>query len=100
MNYILTAFKQRDSIRQYAFRGTTEDKQHRDFTVDVDLALLLRHRIPLQEIPLLCRRLLEGKPVSEQSRHLTFTPALMLEYAGRRDAAAREAALRRRGTGC
>ena len=96
MDYVLMTFRQRNNVRQYAFQGTTVDKQRVEFIVDVDLALVLKHGIPMQEIPLLCRRLLEEKPVSEQARKVNFTQAQMQDYAARRDAAKKEAAARRR----
>lgn len=97
MDYVLMDFQQRANVRHYSFRGTTEDNQRFDFVVNVDLDIVLKHRIPIQEIPLLCRRLLEQEPVSAQSRKLTFSEEHMQAHVKRCEEEKRQAVMRRKG---
>ncbi len=83
-SYVLVAFLQRENIRHFRFKGTAEDKQRLEFTVGVDLTLTRTYGIAAQELPLLCRRLLEEKPVIEQARRSTFSEARMADYARQR----------------
>ena len=97
MDYVLMDFQQEANVRHYAFQGTTEDDQRFNFVVNVDLDIVFKHRIPIQEIPLLCRRLLEQEPVSEQSRKLTFTEEHMRAHVKRCEEEKRQAVMRRKG---
>ncbi len=64
------------------------------FTVRTDLSLIRKYGIHVQELPLLCRELLERRPVSEAGRHFTLTEEDMrLHQAGRMSA---EAATRKK----
>jgi len=51
-------FDQAAGVRLYAFQGDA-DGIRTDYTVGVDLALTASHGIRIQELPLLCRELLE-----------------------------------------
>jgi hypothetical protein len=93
--YLLVSFEQRNNIRQYSFSGRTEEGQRHEFLVDVDLGLIRRHRIPMQEIPLLCCRLLEERAVSLQDRQITLTEAHMEIIAERAAELKRQAEQRR-----
>lgn len=95
-SYVLIAFQQRENIRHFRFKGTSEDKQRLEFIVGVDLALTRTYGIAAQELPLLCRRLLEEKPVLEQSRRSMFSEARMADYARRRDEERQQGEQRRR----
>jgi len=94
--YGLTGFHQEDNnIRTYVFEGIGADRTRRKVTVSVDLGLIRKYEIPLQELPLLCHDLLEGQSAGQQVHTLTFTKKDMLGYANRR-AAARHAAEERK----
>ncbi|MBZ5579555.1 MAG: hypothetical protein LAP40_23590 [Acidobacteriia bacterium] len=81
MDFTLTGFLQDREIRHYTFQGTEEDRTRRQFTVDADLGLLRKYGIALQELPLLCRRLLERNAPSREVKVVTFSEDLMREHA-------------------
>jgi hypothetical protein len=86
MEYVLTGFQQDNNIRRYAFQGIAGDRTRVDFTVNVDLSLIRRYEISVQELPLLCRHLLEGQ-LPEQDHTVTFTEDDMRGHASTRAAA-------------
>jgi hypothetical protein len=86
MEYVLTGFQQDNNIRRYAFQGIAGDRSRTDFTVNVDLSLIRRYEISVQELPLLCRHLLEEQ-VAEQDRTVEFTEDAMRGHASIRAAA-------------
>lgn len=81
MQFILTGFTQDLGFRVFAFEGIGEDRTRTVFVVRTDLALTRRYGIRLQELPLLCRGLLERRDESEQERTFTFSEAEMLSHA-------------------
>ena len=94
MEYVLTGFHQASSIRQYAFQRIAADRTRTEFTVGVDLDLVRKYQISLQELPLLCRHFLEGQPPAqeaEEAHTMTFSEEDMLGYANRRAAEQSEA---------
>lgn len=58
--FLLTGFTQDAAIRIYAFDGRI-DAQRTPYTVEVDLALIPGYGIQIQELPLLCRELLQAQ---------------------------------------
>ena len=95
MDFVFSGFNQQDTIRKYTFQRIASDRSRTSFTVTADLALLKKHAIAVQELPLLCRRLLESQSEDEQSRAFTFTEQDMLTFVGKRTAE-RELASQRR----
>jgi hypothetical protein len=95
MEYVLTGFKQDENIRLFAFDGIDGVRTRARFTVGVDISLIRKYAISLQELPLLCRHLLEGQAAAGPDRKFTFTEADMVGFADRR-AAAQQAAEERR----
>jgi hypothetical protein len=73
MQFILVGFNQETDFRTFAFQGIAADRTRTDFTVRADLALSRKYGIRVQELPLLCRRLLERDDAGEEKRTLTFT---------------------------
>src|SRR5215469_18411941 len=57
--FTLTGFRQANGIRSYVYQCQHDDGSSTEFTVDAEVSLLKKHGIGLQELPLLCRRLLE-----------------------------------------
>lgn len=95
MQFILTGFTQDMGFRVFAFERTSEDRVRTRYTVRADLALIRRYGIRVQELPLLCRSLLERRDSGDQPRALTFTEDEMSLHA--KDCAmAREAAAQKR----
>lgn len=96
MDYVLTSVHHESNVRKFSFDGIDADRGRTSFTVCVDLGVIRKYEIPLQELPLLCRYLLEGQAFDAQTRVVTFTEADMQGHADRR-AAAKRAAVERRG---
>lgn len=90
MQFLLTGFRRTANVRLYSFQSLISDRIHRQFTVGVDLNLARLYAISLQELPLLCRKLLEGQPVGEVGS-LRFSEQEMLGIVERRAEAQREA---------
>jgi hypothetical protein len=97
MDYVLVDFRQLENVRQFSFSGTSADKERLNFTVGVNLAAIRSYGITMQELPLLCRRFLEEKPVLEQERKSMFSESRMADYARHRDEEKRETEQRRKG---
>ena len=95
MEYVLNSFHHESNIRKFVFDGIDADYKRTPFTVCVDLGLIRKYEISLQELPLLCRHLLEGQAAEAQIRVLTFTEADMQGHADRRAAALHAAEERR-----
>jgi len=85
MTIVLEGIRTFDNIRKYYFDVVGEDRTRQHVTVGADLDLVRRYRIPLQELPLLCRRLLEGRTKIET---IMFTEGDMARYARERTAEA------------
>jgi hypothetical protein len=95
MQFILKGFSQDMGLRTFAFEGIGVDRTRTAFTVGTDLALSRRYGIRLQELPLLCRGILERRDEAEETRAFTFTEADMYHQA-HVCATAREGAAHRR----
>jgi hypothetical protein len=59
MQFVLVGFTQDAGFRVFAFEGIAEDRTRTKYTVRADLALIRGYEIRVQELPLLCRALLE-----------------------------------------
>jgi hypothetical protein len=95
MQFILTGFTQELGFRVFAFERMGEDRIRTRWTVSADLALSRRYGIRLQELPLMCRGLLERGDVIEETRAIIFSEELMRTCADER-AAAKEGAAHKR----
>lgn len=89
MEYLLAGVEQSNNIRSYAFTEVNRDPRRAPFTVTVDISLLRKYAIPLQELPLLCRHFLEERRVTGADQNLTYGEAEMVQYASRRADASR-----------
>jgi len=90
MRFILTGFTPQTDFRVFAFQGIREDNSRTEFTVRTDLSLIRKYGIRVQELPLLCRGLLERRPETEQAQNLTFSEEDMRLY--QKDCVATQAA--------
>ena len=97
MQFILTGFTQDTGFRVFAFEGIAEDRSRTAFTVRTDLSLIRRYGIRVQELPLLCRGILEQRNEGGHERTMTFTEEGMRRHADV-CAAGRDAAQRRKAT--
>jgi hypothetical protein len=73
MQFSLIGFSQDTGFRVFAFQGTAADRTRSEYTVRADLALTRKYGIRVQELPLLCRGLLERAGEGEQTCTATFT---------------------------
>ena len=93
--FILTGFSQTAGIRMYAFEGVGVGRRIA-YTVGVDLALIPVYGIRIQDLPLLCRELLQQQVETEEILALTFTEQEMRNLAEKRASAREEAAQRKK----
>lgn len=84
MHFVLTGFTHDLGFRVFAFARIGEDRVRTECTVRADLALARRYGIHIQELPLMCRALLDRRDESEQMRALTFTEEEMRVCADER----------------
>jgi len=96
MQFILTGFTQDVGFRVFAFEGIAADRARTNFTVRADLGLIKGYGIRIQELPLLCRSLLERREAEGDTRGLTFTEEDMVLFAKDRANNARHAAAQKR----
>jgi hypothetical protein len=94
MQFLLTGFSQDMGFRVFAFERIAEDRTRTPFTVKTDLALTRRYGIRLQELPLLCRAVLERPHEDGEKRAFAYAEEDMRVYAD--CAAAREEAAKHR----
>lgn len=90
MEYQFTGFTHKGEFREFAFNGIDDARGKTLFKVVADLELSRKYHIAVQELPLLCRRLLEQIPDGSGPRTLTFTEAEMQTLVTERAAAARQ----------
>jgi hypothetical protein len=96
MEFVLTGFRQESNVRLYTFQPLATGQDRRVWTVSADLSLMRKYKIPLQELPLLCRRLLEAHAEDPKDGTLSFTERDMLGYVSTRSAAEVAAEQKRR----
>lgn len=77
--FLLTGFTQTAGIRIYAFEGRL-DAARVDCTVEVDLALIPRYGIRIQDLPLLCRELLQQRTEPGEMTAVVFTEQRMRSH--------------------
>ena len=78
--FLLTGFTQAAGIRIYAFEGRI-DARRIDYTVEVDLALIPGYGIRIQDLPLLCRELLQQWAQPDEISSVVFTEQQMRSHA-------------------
>ena len=88
MKFVLTGLHQDGNIRKYRFQGIGDDRRTRtEFSVAVDLRLLHKHRVPLQEAPLLFCLFLASRAEEQLSsllasdRDFVFSESAILLHA-------------------
>ena len=79
MHYIFTGFRDSNAVRHFNFDRVAEDRSRTKVVVDADMASAREHKILLQDLPLLCLRLLETSDEAAHCESFTFTQARMLE---------------------
>ncbi len=94
MRFIFDGFSERSGFRIFAFEGVAEDRSRSPFTVRTGLLLARQYGVPLQELPLLCRQVLERGHDGLGAPEFEYTEDDMCLYAIR--AAARAVASRKK----
>lgn len=96
MNFVLKGFTQDTAFRVFEFDCVGPSQPRTQFTVRADLDLSRRYGIAVQELPLLCRSVLETREESEE-RAFTFTEEKMVVHM-KDCAAAKELAAQKKKT--
>ena len=93
--FLLTGFTQAAGIRIYAFEGRI-DARRIGYTVEVDLALIPGYGIRIQDLPLLCRELLQQRAQPDEISAVVFTEQRMRTHAEKLAIAREEAEHRKK----
>jgi hypothetical protein len=96
LQFVLTGFTHDKEFRVFTFEGISADRMRAVFTVRADLNLSRRYGIRFQELPLICRALLEGMGEGELQHTFTFTEDAMRLRASNVAATQASAALNRK----
>jgi hypothetical protein len=96
VQFVLVRFTQSGNIRHFIFEGVTAERARIAYTVDADLLRLREYKISVQELPLMCRRLLEAAPEADPARAFSLTDQHMRQHAAAATAALEQAASKRR----
>jgi len=81
MQFTLTGFSQDAEFRVFAFEGISADRIKTAYSIRADLGLIRKYSIRIQELPLICRAILERKSSENEERVMTFTEEDMGLYA-------------------
>ncbi len=81
MEFFLRGFSEQEGFRVFAFEGVGGDKKRSEFTAKADMAVIRRYGIRVQELPLLCRELLELRNEAEETHAVTFSEGDMRAHA-------------------
>ncbi len=87
MQFILTGFTQDAGFRVFAFEGVAADRSRTEFIVRTDLSLIRKYGIQVQDLPLLCRTVLEERGEGNEERIFVFSEDRMRVQASNRAAA-------------
>lgn len=96
MQFILTGFTQQLGYRVFVFERVGEDRVRTKCSVRADLALIRKYNIQIQDLPLLCRAMLERCDENGEQQSLTYSEEEMSVYASARSAARDEAARKKK----
>jgi hypothetical protein len=79
--FMMTGFAQDAGFRVFNFDGLVDGKRQSIFSVRVDIGLARSFGIRLQELPLLCRNLLEGRPEESETHSFTLDELALRGHA-------------------
>lgn len=79
--FLLSGFSEQAGFRVFNFESVSATRERIPFTVQADLALARRYGIPLQELPLLCRSILDRLDEADAGRAFTYTEDEMCSRA-------------------
>jgi hypothetical protein len=78
MEFMLAGFKEGEGVREFRFDWVAADRSRRTVIVRADITLARKHDIRIQELPLLCRRLLENVQEGALPAAITLTEDHMI----------------------
>lgn len=81
VRYLVTGFTQNTGVRVYAFDGIAPGWVKTAYSVQADLGLARKYGIQMQELPLLCRSILERRGKDDDQCSFTFTEDDMTVHA-------------------
>jgi hypothetical protein len=81
MTYVLTGFTQNLGFRVFGFDGLGAEHSREGFIVKTDLSLIRKYGIRVQDLPLLCRGVLERRDESLDQRTFTYSESDMRSHA-------------------
>jgi hypothetical protein len=93
--FIFAGFTQTAGIRIYAYESIG-DQGRTGHTVEVDLALIPGYGIRIQELPLLCREILQQRALPDDIAACVFTEQQMRSHSEKLATAREEAAQKRK----
>ena len=96
MQFVLTGFTHDMGFRVFAFERIGEDRARTKCTVKADLVLVRKYGIQIQELPLLCRSLLDRGEEGGGVLSLTLTEKELCACAAERAAVRAAAAAKRK----
>ncbi len=96
MTFLLTGFKHESSMRVYSFDRVEADRTRTQFTVGADLSLIRKYNIRVQDLPLLCRSVLEVIDGVEPPVHSLLSEQDMAGFCTRKADAVRAAGEKRK----
>ena len=94
--FALKGFSQDQETRRFTFERVEADQTRTEFIVSANLTLARAHGIRVQELPLLCRELLDRRVGPDGARIVNFTEEDMRALSAGRAAAQQAAAQKRK----
>lgn len=78
MEVLLVHFREETGVRRFSFDCVGSDRSRTKVIVSADVALARKYNIQLQELPLLCRRLIENASEGMLEPYITLTESHMV----------------------
>jgi hypothetical protein len=94
----LLGFEQRGTVRVYRFEHVSVGQGRRSYAVSVDLAILKKYRVSIQDGPAICLRLLSAEPDANGAERVVTEPEIQQFAASKVVPPRRTFAPRRRPT--
>jgi hypothetical protein len=90
MEFVFMGFQQFQTVRLFSFQCVSDDRTRTGLTIRADLSLARKYDIPLQDLPILCRRFLETVQPGTLMPTMTLTEESMMVISAAAKAAALE----------
>lgn len=80
-SYTLKGFTHEAAFRVFTFERISKNRERAEFSVKADLGLILKYKIAVQDLPLLCRGLLEQHQDIERLQSFIYSESDMSQHA-------------------